>query len=95
MQNVVKLYGLPKCGKCEKAKEKLKMFNVEYEECDYKHFVTLHDGWRYDGSINVIAGKSFYGEHAVPLIEVDNKVFDYPRFMKELKATSKRQEATA
>jgi len=79
------LYGMPDCGKCTAAKEKLEIFKIDYEEKPYKHYMTYHQGWREDGSIDAITAKCFYGDNAVPLIEHDGKFYDYPGFMKEAK----------
>ena len=79
------VYSLPNCGKCDAAKEKLDIFHIQYEERPYKHYMTYHDGWRNDGSLEAISARCFFGEKAVPLIEHDGKFFDYPGFMKEVK----------
>ena len=86
------LYSLPNCGKCDAAKEKLGIFHINHEEKPYKHYVTYHQGWRSDGSLEVITAKCFYGESAVPLIEHDGRFFDYPGFMKEVKQTIKAEK---
>ncbi|MBD3407250.1 MAG: hypothetical protein GF411_14110 [Candidatus Lokiarchaeota archaeon] len=85
MGDRVIIYGMPNCGKCEAAKDKLKRFNIPFEEASYEKFVTVHDGWRNDGSIKVMAARNYYGETHVPLIRQNGTVFDYPSFMKHLK----------
>jgi hypothetical protein len=76
---------LPNCGKCESAKDKLKRLDIQYKELPYKQYTTWHEGWEDDGSVEVLAARSFYGEHAVPLIQAEGRMFDYPGFMKEVK----------
>jgi glutaredoxin len=81
----VHVYGLPECKKCIAAKDKLDRNQIKYEERSYKDYMTYHDGWKNDGSIDVLTARSFYGENAVPLIERDGKLYDYPGFMKQLR----------
>jgi glutaredoxin len=79
------LYTLPDCGKCDAAKEKLDRFDILHEEKPYKHHTTYHNGWRNDGSLDVVTARCFFGETAVPLILHDGKFYDYPGFMKQVK----------
>lgn len=83
---MVRIYGLPECGKCDAAKDKLRRFKINFEERSYSHYVAYHDSWKEDGSVEILAARSFYGDHAVPLIESeDGRVYDYPGFMRVLK----------
>lgn len=82
---MVRLYGMPNCSKCVAAKEKLERLDVAYEVHDYKYHVSWHDGWSQDGSVEVMAARAFYGETAVPLLQVDGVVMDYPSAMRHLK----------
>jgi hypothetical protein len=80
------IYSMPNCGKCDAAKDKLsRFFNIDYEERSYKEHVTYHDGWRNDGSLDVLAAKCFYGDKAVPLMSHDGEMYDYPKLVKTLK----------
>ena len=79
------VYSLPNCGKCDAAKEKLEIFQIKFEERPYKHFMSHHEGWREDGSLEAVTARCFFGGKAVPLIEHDGKFYDYPGFMKEVK----------
>lgn len=79
------VYSLPNCGKCNAAKEKLYIFAIKHEDRPYKHYVTYHTGWKNDGSLDVLTARCFYGDTAVPLIEHDGKIYDYPGFMKKVK----------
>ena len=80
------VYSLPNCNKCDAAKEKLaKFFHIDYEEKSYQKHVTYHDGWRSDGSIDVLTARCFYGDTAVPLLDHNGKLYDYPKLIKTLK----------
>lgn len=86
--NVV-VYGFANCEICEKAKDKLKRLGVAFDVRSYEQATTFHDGWQEDGSVNVMAARSMYGDEAVPLIQVGDTVFDYPGAMANLKAQIK------
>lgn len=88
--HTVTLYTLPKCGKCDSAKEKIEILKkkgveVEYEVKPYEKYINHHDGWKNDESIDVLTARHYYGEHAVPLIRCDGHMYDYPGFMKVIK----------
>lgn len=86
---MVKVFSLPKCGKCDSAKQKLEMFDIDYEEKPYAQFTTWHEGWDEDGSVGVLAARNFFGEKAVPLIEYCGVFYDYPGFMRFIKKNGK------
>lgn len=83
------IYGLPNCIKCNAAKEKFGIFNIDHEERSYEQYVTYHEGWKNDGSLDVLTAKCFYGDTAVPIIEHDGKMYDYPGFMRKIKEMKK------
>jgi len=87
------LYSLPNCDKCDAAKQKLEIFEIPYEERSYKHHMTYHDGWREDGSLETVTARCFFGETAVPLIEHNGRLYDYPGFMKATKAAKKADQS--
>jgi len=86
------VYSLPNCGKCDAAKQKLAIFNIEYEERPYKHFISYHDGWREDESLDAVTARCFYGEKAVPLINHEGVFYDYPGFMSYIKKMKKQNK---
>jgi glutaredoxin len=75
------------CGKCVAAKEKLKLFGFEVVEHKYEYHVKEHEGWKNDGSVDVTTAANLYGEHAVPLLRLDDEteVLDYPGMMKHIR----------
>ena len=91
----VTVYGFPDCEHCESAKKDLKKLNIPFEEKLYKDFTSLHEGWREDGSIKVMAARHFYGEGHVPLIRQNGSVFDVQSFMEIVKTpTNEKEENT-
>lgn len=89
----VKIFGFgDKCDKCVNAKQKItSIFGLKIEEHSYEYHVTLHDGWKNDGSTDVMAARSDYGDDEVPLIQLpgEDHIRTYPSAMKELKAWKK------
>jgi glutaredoxin len=81
---MIKIYGKPGCGKCNAAKEKLKLLGLEFKSCNLSDFVVWHENWRNDESVAVLA---FYSEHnhQIPIISVDGKLYLYSEAMKVLK----------
>jgi glutaredoxin len=88
---VVHVYGKEGCGKCVAAKDKLARMGFEYREHDVSYHTKHHDGWRDDGSIDVLAA---YSEmNTLPLLRVGEQILDYTAAMKVLKTL--RREAAA
>jgi len=77
------------CLKCDAAKEKLQLLSIPYEEKPYEAYTVFHDGWEEDGSVDVLAARSYFGSNNVPIIKDGNKFFDYPGYMKYIKNNSK------
>jgi glutaredoxin len=80
---VVEVYSKKGCDRCEKAKEKLTRLGLEYREHDLGYHVQYHEGWREDGSIEVLAAHSEMD--ALPLFRVGDQFMDYAGAMKVLK----------
>jgi len=87
----IRFYSRPGCGKCESAKQKIKLLGFEYEEHTLEYHITLHDGWRKDGTTELMAYLAYKGDPKVqlPTIQIDEKYFDYPGAMRELKKLRK------
>ena len=62
------------------------VYGLEVEEHSYAYHTEWHEGFESDGSLDVLEAKAFYGDDAVPLIDLgDGKVISYPEAMKILK----------
>ncbi len=87
---VVHVYGKPGCEFCVRAKDKLRRLGVPYEDHDIREFTAYHEGWREDGSVDVLAA---YSEmNRLPLIRVGEKIMDYTAAMKALKQVHRQQQ---
>ncbi|MHC4872115.1 MAG: glutaredoxin family protein [Planctomycetota bacterium] len=80
---VVHVYSKDGCGKCEAAKDKLNRMGLSYEEHDLAYHVSHHDGWRDDGSVDVLAAHAEMD--TMPLLRVGESFLDYSGAMKVLK----------
>ncbi|MFH0910509.1 MAG: glutaredoxin [Planctomycetota bacterium] len=80
---VVHVYGQAGCDFCRRAKDKIQLLGFDYEEHDLQQVIQFHEGWREDGSIEVLAAHSEI--NTLPLIRVGEKFMDYTAAMKELK----------
>lgn len=82
---MVTVFTKDQCQKCDSAKEKLQRLNIPFRERSYEFHTTYHEGWRGDGSIDVLTALNFFGETSVPVIEENGVFFDYPAFMRKAK----------
>lgn len=82
----IDVYSKPGCGKCEAAKKKLKIMGLDYQEHSLEYHVSLHDGWRHDGSADVLAAHHMMD--TLPLFRVNGQFHDYPTAMRVIKSNS-------
>lgn len=85
----VQLYSKQGCKMCVSFKEKLAKLGVDYQEHELAYHIAPHQGWREDGSADLMAAHTLYG--TMPLVRVEGKVLDYPGAIAELR----RLQATA
>ncbi|KKN28034.1 hypothetical protein LCGC14_0858460 [marine sediment metagenome] len=86
---VVRVYGKPDCKICKAAKKKLQLLGVDYQSLDFDATVSLHDSWRADNSAAVLAAYRLHNER-LPIIFIDDRPYDYPGAMRELKTRRSR-----
>jgi len=86
----VRIYSKKDCGICKAAKQKLEILGVKYEEYDLSYYLELHEGWREDGSVEIMAAHATLD--TLPLIRVDESFHDYPTAMKILKNKSQQAQ---
>jgi len=80
----ITLYSKQNCGLCKSAKEKLLRLGLSFEVKDIEYMTELHDGWRTDGSIEILAAHSLINKK-IPMIEIDGEYYDYSGAMRRLK----------
>jgi len=90
---MVRVYGRSGCGKCTSLKEKLELLGVSFESRDVDVFMDGHEGWRTDGSVDLmthictIETKDMVDGHIpIPIVEMDGEFYAYSQAIKELKA---------
>lgn len=82
----IDVYSKPGCGKCEAAKSKLERMGLPYNEHDLSYHVSLHDGWRHDGSTDVMTAHTMLD--TLPIFRLNGEFHDYPNAMKILKSNT-------
>lgn len=79
----IDVFSKPGCGKCDAAKNKLKMMGLCFNEHNLEDFVTHHEGWRHDGSADVMAAHTMLD--TLPIFRFGDEFHDYPTAMRKLK----------
>jgi glutaredoxin len=77
------IFAKPGCGKCEAAKAKLELLELEFEVKTLADYTKFHDGWQSDGSVEVLAAWSFFND--MPLLKIDDAFYSYAGAIKKLK----------
>jgi glutaredoxin len=80
----IQVYSKPGCGICEAAKDKLDRMGFPYETRDLTQTIEPHEGWREDGSIELLAAYALIGNR-VPILKIGAEYHDYPSAMRKLK----------
>jgi len=57
---------------------------LDFKVRDIDYLTGYHEGWRIDGSIDVLAGHSLVNK-SIPMIQIGKEYFTYSGSMKELK----------
>ena len=83
----ITIYSKDKCGKCEAAKDKLDKMGYSYTVKELEAAIEPHEGWREDGTINLMAWLVMQGDpkEQLPTIQIDDEYFDYSGAMKRLR----------
>lgn len=79
----IHVYSKPGCGKCTAAKNKLQLMGLAFTEHNLEQYITLHDGWRNDGSADVMAAHTMID--SLPIFRLNDEFHDYPTAMRMLK----------
>ena len=84
----IEVYSRAGCGVCEAAKAKLDLMGFEYRNHELSPLIDLHDGWRDDGSVEVLAAYASI-DNRLPVIRIDEGFHDYSGAMRRLKTLGK------
>ena len=60
---------------------------LSFETHDIAAMMEMHDGWREDGSVELMAAHALL-EQKLPVIKIDDKYYDYPGAMRRLRTAS-------
>lgn len=84
----IDVYSKPGCGKCAAAKSKLALMGLTFTEHNLEYYVSHHEGWRTDGSADVMAAHTMLD--TLPIFRLNDEFHDYPTAMRKLKDTQVR-----
>ena len=90
----IDIYSKQGCGICDAAKDKMGRLGLEYQTHDLLQVIEPHQGWREDGSIEVLAAYALLN-NKLPVIKIDAEFHDYPSAMKRLKTLNADQARTS
>jgi len=91
----VVMYGKPSeaCGMCKSAKEKMAILGVDYTFILAQPLMELHDGWRTDEAVELLAFYSLLPmDEKLPIFRIDGTWLSYAMAMKTLKAALKEKK---
>jgi len=81
---IIEVCGKAGCAICVAAKEKLSLMGLSFTESDLAAKIELHEGWRTDGTVAVMAGHADTNL-GMPIILIDGEAFSYPDAMRKLR----------
>jgi len=79
----IEVYSKEGCGICTAAKNKLRKLGLPFDSRDIGLAVQPHEGWRQDGSADVLAMYAMIDNH-LPIIRIDGECVDYATAMRRL-----------
>ena len=78
------VYSKKGCEICQRAKEKLGLAGLPFQEKDIEAMLEPHDGWEFDESVELLAAYSYLGNR-LPVLRINGEYHDYPSAMRRLK----------
>jgi len=84
---MVAIYGKEGCERCTKAKEHTAALGFTYDYHDMEYHTTLHDGWKHDGSVEILAYTQV--DDSLPVMNIKGELYPYSQGMKLLKSIKK------
>lgn len=85
----ITLYGKKDCGLCAAAEHKFKLMKVKYKKCDIEYYTNLHEGWRTDETLDVLAHHCLINQQ-IPMIIIDGISYNYTSAMRILKQAMRK-----
>ncbi|MHC4249961.1 MAG: glutaredoxin family protein [Planctomycetota bacterium] len=79
----IEVYSKEGCAICTAAKDKLRKLGLPFDSRDIDSTVVPHEGWRDDGSADVLAMYAMIDNH-LPVIRIDGECTDYASAMRRL-----------
>ena len=79
----IEVYSRDGCAICTAAKDKFTKLGLPFATRDIEAAVEPHDGWREDGSAEVLAMYAMIDNH-LPVIRIDGECTDYANAMLRL-----------
>jgi len=87
----VKIFGKEGCNRCETAKQHLGDMGIKYEYHTLQHHTQLHDGWREDGSVELMAYVcTQHPDQVLPVIHIGGAYVNYAQGMRRAKEAAHR-----
>lgn len=84
---MITIYGKPGCEMCQKAKDKLTALNLKFDFVDVSNWIDTGE-WRRKGAVGFMVEKTLRednGRPELPLVRIENRWFDYPEAMSEVR----------
>ncbi len=79
----IDVYSKEGCAICVAAKDKLEKLGLPFDSHDIERTVEPHEGWREDGTVEVLAMYAMIDNH-LPVIRIDGECTDYANAMRQL-----------
>jgi len=93
----VQIFGADGCEKCENAKKHASEMGFEYEFVQLADRYDHHEGWRENGSRELVAFcESIATDHIpLPVLQVQGEYMEYTQAMRAMKKIAKERKASA
>ena len=79
------IWGREKCGICERFIKRVLDMGFQYTKYNIDNYIVLHDNWRNDDSVAILASMHFHGNSYPPVIRIDNNFMTFAGALNLLK----------
>ena len=69
----IEIFGREKCGICQRFAKRVEEMGFSYNKYNIDNYIVLHDNWRNDGSVEIMAAMHALNNSYPPVIKVNKK----------------------
>lgn len=88
----IDIYGRETCDVCKRFKKRVSDMGFEYNSHNIDEKINHHDGWKNDGSVEILAAMHSINDGYPPVTKIDGKFMSFSASINFLKGVKNEQD---